>query len=263
MAMGRGSLRSAVLALAGAFLLAACGGGDGDGPPASTGPPEPAPSSTSEPVDLVEAEVAVGEDPIGIASGEGSLWVVNAGDGTVSRIDPTQNAVIATIEVGDVPLEVVAGEGSVWVSNYLGGTVTRLDPSTGEVLADVETAQGPQIMLEAGGELWVSCTDADVVQRIDPSTNEVGGETATPIAPDGLAAQPEGFTFFVATELGPEVAAIDVGGEYGLVAEERVADEGAINANQVMVLEDGDLWLPILGRGVVLRLTPPAWTVER
>jgi hypothetical protein len=36
-----------------------------------------------------------------------------------------------------------------------------------------------------------------------------------------------------------------------------VADEGFITANQVMVLDSGSLWLPVLGRGVVLRVLPP------
>ena len=36
----------------------------------------------------------------------------------------------------------------------------------------------------------------------------------------------------------------------------------AINANQVMVFEWTSLWLPILDRGVVLRVTPLARIVE-
>ena len=36
--------------------------------------------------------------------------------GTVSRIDPETNAVVATIEVGPRPDHIAAGEGGVWVA---------------------------------------------------------------------------------------------------------------------------------------------------
>jgi len=162
-------------------------------------------------------------------------------------------------EVGVQPRFVTYAFGSVWVSNYFDGGVMRLDPATGEVLAQVETAQGPQVMLEAMGSLWVSCTDADVVQRIDPATNEIVAEVATPVAPDGLAYAP--FIVWVATEGGPQIAGIDTSTDE-ILATAEVGEEGFINANQLMVFEANSLWLPILGRGVVLRVTPPASTVE-
>jgi hypothetical protein len=69
------------------------------------------------------------------------------------------------------------------------------------------------------------------VQVIDLASNELVEEVQTPVAPDGLALS--GQTVWVATELG-----------------------------QQMVFTDGSLWLPILERGVVLRVTPPFSTVE-
>ena len=45
------------------------------------------------------------------------MWVLNQADGTVSRIDPKTNEVVATIDVG-VPGpggDIAAGEGAVWV----------------------------------------------------------------------------------------------------------------------------------------------------
>ncbi len=129
------------------------------------------------------------------------------------------------------------------------------------MIAEIEVAQGPQIMIEAAGSLWVSCTDADVVQRIDPATHEVVAEIATPVAPDGLAPDAGGFIVWVATEIGPELVGIDVATNEVLAAGQ-VADEGAINANQLIVFESNALWLPILGDGIVLRVTPLATTVE-
>jgi YVTN family beta-propeller protein len=114
-------------------------------------------------------------------------------------------------------------------------------------------------MMDAFDLLWVSATDADAVQAIDPTTNEVVATVDTPTAPDGLAF--DGNILWVATEIGPELVGIDLG-THEILAEATVADHGLINANQLMVFEDQSLWLPILDDGVVLRVAPPATTVE-
>jgi len=44
------------------------------------------------------------------------VWVANAGDGTVSRIDPAKAEVIRTIEVGGAPAGVAVANGLVWVT---------------------------------------------------------------------------------------------------------------------------------------------------
>ncbi len=64
----------------------------------------------------------------------------------------------------------------------------------------------------------------------------------------------------MATELGPQIAGIDAFDETPIAY--LVADEGLINANQVTVYTDGSLWLPILERGVVLRVTHRSSAVE-
>ena len=60
--------------------------------------------------------IPVGDGPRAVAVGEGSVWVANAADGTVSRIDPETNEVMKTITVGNAPVGVAVVDGSVWVS---------------------------------------------------------------------------------------------------------------------------------------------------
>jgi YVTN family beta-propeller protein len=60
--------------------------------------------------------IDVGRTPRGIAYGEGAVWVANSGDGTVSRIDPNTNQVVATVRVGNRPLGIAVGAGAVWVT---------------------------------------------------------------------------------------------------------------------------------------------------
>jgi YVTN family beta-propeller protein len=42
--------------------------------------------------------------------------VANEGDGTVSRVDPETDKVIATIHVGNAPSGIAAAGGRVWVT---------------------------------------------------------------------------------------------------------------------------------------------------
>jgi len=58
----------------------------------------------------------VGAAPIGVVSGHGSVWVANAGDGTVSRIDPVTGRVIRTIAVGGSPTGLAVTDDAVWVT---------------------------------------------------------------------------------------------------------------------------------------------------
>ena len=57
------------------------------------------------------------------------MWVANAGDDTVTRIDPASGKVVGEpIEVGDDPIGIAVGAGAVWTANFRAGTVTRLEP---------------------------------------------------------------------------------------------------------------------------------------
>jgi YVTN family beta-propeller protein len=51
-----------------------------------------------------------------MAFGAGSVWVANAGDGTVSRIDPVTGRVVRTIEVGGSPTDIVVVGDEDWVT---------------------------------------------------------------------------------------------------------------------------------------------------
>jgi YVTN family beta-propeller protein len=110
-------------------------------------PPPLSPSGAPKPVDHVLQidptsgaalhSIPVGNDPSAIAFGEGSVWVTNSGDGTVSRIDPASRRVV-TIHVGHKPDAVAVGAGGVWVANDTDGTVSRIDPLTNRVAAAVD-----------------------------------------------------------------------------------------------------------------------------
>src|SRR5439155_6947853 len=81
--------------------------------------------------------VKAGKDPRAVAVGEGSIWVANEGDGTISRIEPSTNRVSAVIRVGSSPGAIVVGEDGVWVLNRLGRSVSRIDPGSNKVVQTI------------------------------------------------------------------------------------------------------------------------------
>jgi YVTN family beta-propeller protein len=60
--------------------------------------------------------ITVGRGPEALAYGEGALWVANAKDGSVMRIDPAKGRVVRTIHVGGSPRGIATGAGRVWVT---------------------------------------------------------------------------------------------------------------------------------------------------
>ena len=60
--------------------------------------------------------IPVGRHPSALAVGAGAVWVANAHDGTVSRIDPRSNRVVEVISIGSSPAGIVVVDGAVWVT---------------------------------------------------------------------------------------------------------------------------------------------------
>jgi peptide/nickel transport system substrate-binding protein len=104
--------------------------------------------------------VSVGRGPAAVVVAEGAVWVANALDDTVSRVDPVAAVVRATVPVGQGPTALAAGLGGVWVGHEGDGTVWRIDPATGAVARPLPLG-GPVAGLGAGaGALFVSALPA-------------------------------------------------------------------------------------------------------
>ena len=76
----------------------------------------------------------VGPKPRFLTSGGGSVWTLNQGDGTVSRVDTSTRKVIARVPVGipGVGGEICYGGGSVWTAKF-GVPLTRINANTNMV----------------------------------------------------------------------------------------------------------------------------------
>ena len=100
---------------------------------------------------MIGSEPFAGAAGGGIAVGDGVVWVSNAVDGTVTRLDSaTAKPIAEPIKVGRGPLGVTIGEGAVWVANFDGDSVTRVDPDSGETT---------EISVGAARRQWLSAAE--------------------------------------------------------------------------------------------------------
>jgi YVTN family beta-propeller protein len=125
----------------------------------------------------VTASIRVGAGPIDVLAAEGAVWVANAAQGTVSRIDPTTNAVTRTIRVGRRPVRLGAGFGSIWVANETSQTVSRLDARTGQVQATIPVTGhvSADDLAVGAGSVWVR--SGNRLLPLDPATNTMADRT--------------------------------------------------------------------------------------
>jgi YVTN family beta-propeller protein len=127
----------------------------------------------------VVKQIAVGVRPGSIAVGDGSVWVANVEEKTLSRIDPhTLNATPRTITLNATPTGVAAGKDAIWVANGADGTLERVSPEYNQVVKKIKNLAGP-LRVSGGptgsvalgdGSVWVAY-GSTAVARVNPQTN--------------------------------------------------------------------------------------------
>ncbi len=131
--------------------------------------------------------IPVGNSPTSIATGAGGVWVADAIDNSVTRIDPASaNAVTAPTPVGQGPSAIAVGEGAVWVANTQDDTVSRIDPRAAAVTQTIPVGDRPTGIAAGGGAVWVANSLGGTVSRIDPEANRVEATIEVGEAPQGV-----------------------------------------------------------------------------
>ncbi len=98
--------------------------------------------------------------------------------GSVIRVDPSSNEVMATIEVGTRAGAIAVGPGDVWVSDLDAHEVVRIDSRSNAVTARIPMGsdQAPVVGLVADGDVaWAIQDFALGVARIGALTNSITG----------------------------------------------------------------------------------------
>ncbi len=188
------------------------------GGPSPKGATEPSSHAAERPDEAVEidpqsgatvASIPVGKDPGDIAFGEGSVWVTNNGDGTVTRIDPVTHRAETIGEVPDAG-SIAVTDGAAWVSSD--ANVLKIDPSTnriGQTLTINGDQSGDVVVEPQSGSVWVveisyghgNFGDHYAVARLDPFTSTFIDELTNACCYSGVLTAGAGHVWF-ATDSG-------------------------------------------------------------
>ena len=119
-------------------------------------------------------------EAIAASAGEGAaVWVGDAAEGRVFRLDVASSTDIAVFPVTGPVTGIAVGDDGVWVSTGVDDTVTLLDAETGAVITSIEVAPAgcdqPESIAVTPDAVWVACRFSQTLLRIDPATDAVVG----------------------------------------------------------------------------------------
>jgi serine/threonine-protein kinase len=138
---------------------------------------------------IVRRHLAPHTAPLRLATGAGGLWVSSATTGQIHRIDLGTLAPGAPIPAGRRPAGITVAEGLVWVADARSDSVTRVDPSLQAVSGAPIAVGAHPGGIDAGPDLlWVTLAGEDAVRRLElPSGEPDGGAIAVGPEPAALA----------------------------------------------------------------------------
>jgi DNA-binding beta-propeller fold protein YncE len=234
-------------------------------PSSSTRPPggrAARPAIPPDPPSPVVARVEVPGNPQRLAFGFGTVWVTNS-NGTVSRIDPAVDQVVATIPLpraGRRPEAIATGAGMVWVAASA-GMVWRIDPARNRVVGQVDTGRllyKPISLAVQDDAVWMVCCanaapgrhpDGKLI-RIDPVAGRVTARITVRGDPFAVAAEPG--AVWVATAQGAAERVDRATNQVTAV----IPAGGPLGGSQAVAVGHGGVWLADPGDSVVLRVDP-------
>jgi len=105
---------------------------------------------------------------------DGAVWVVSTDKSVVVRVDPKSNLVTDQVEVGPNPRFTTVGGGSIWTLNQGDGSVSRVDVKTKKLITDIQLGVpgGGGEIAYGEGYVWVTVFEIPLTQ-IDPNNNKV------------------------------------------------------------------------------------------
>jgi hypothetical protein len=90
-----------------------------------------------------------------------------AAPGSVAVIDPARNRVVSVVPAGTTPTSIVAGGGSIWTLNTGDGTISRIDARTRERVKTISVGYGASDIAYADAAIWVANAKDDVLSGVD------------------------------------------------------------------------------------------------
>ena len=109
-------------------------------------------------------------DPEALAVGAGSVWVAEAGQDDVRRVDPVTHRVTGSIPILGTPSDVAIGDGSVWAITPSESRVWRIGPRTDAVTVAIDVAPQSSLITVIDDKVWVGSATG-TIQRLDLNQN--------------------------------------------------------------------------------------------
>jgi YVTN family beta-propeller protein len=140
----------------------------------------------------IVAEIPTGIRPGPVAAGNGSVWVGNLDDRTLTRIDAERRALIGTVSLENrTPTGIAIGAGGVWVAHGLLGQLSRVDPQFARVTNTVDVVSATPLSRDGAvavgaGSVWVVFSDSTVA-RFDPVEVRLAASTTAGAVPTAVA----------------------------------------------------------------------------
>lgn len=146
------------------------------------------------------AQVRVDRRPTRLAVGENAVWVLNADDRTISRVDLddrliSRSGTIPLSQTGE-PAGLAAGEGAVWLGRGVFGplSLSRINPSFNEIAQTMRLGRAEEPFFTqrwqvavGHGSIWTVGPRFGTVLRIDPHAMRIVSRIDVGIEPAMLA----------------------------------------------------------------------------
>ena len=104
---------------------------------------------------------------------DGTVWITGIESNVVTAVDASSGKVLASVPVGSKPRFLTAGAGSIWTLNQGDGTVSRVDEKSKQVTTIQVGIPGTGGDIDYRADsVWLSVFDVPLT-RVDASTNRV------------------------------------------------------------------------------------------
>ncbi len=185
-------------------------------------------------------EVDTGAVPLEVGADADGVWVLNHGEGTLSRIDTARHEVAFAVDVPGAAPRLSVDDDGAWVLLDDGATLARVDADERAVGLEVDVAEAlgaPATDLAAGdGVVWVTARDEQRMVAVDPSE----GEVVETVDLDGPVAQPLVVDGALWAQVGGDLARFDAtdGDEQDTVALDLGVHDFVVDGGDVIALVD-------------------------
>ena len=118
---------------------------------------------------VVVAITRVGPNPRFVTSGAGSVWTLNQGDGSLTRVSETSHRVLNTIPLGlrGAGGDISFGDHTVWVT-FPGVPLTAIDSASGRPMSQW-VGRGGDSLRFGHGSVWLTNYRSGTILRVSPS----------------------------------------------------------------------------------------------